>query len=125
MFNGISDNQLIGINGFAGGASGAEIDKCDYSLGSPLNTIIVATSIGHPDLYAILPEEADFPMLKTIGTQTDEIRSDITYYESGGGGAVFSVGSINWLCSLGWNNFDNEVARLTSNVLEEFVRRCQ
>ena len=122
MFEGMSEDGLLGVNGFAGGASGDEIDKCDYTLGSPLNTIVVATSVGHPDDFGIFPEDVEFPMLKTVGTQTNEIRSDITYYVSGGGGAVFSVGSINWFCSLGWNDFDNDVAKLTGNVLKQFVQ---
>lgn len=123
MFTGIAEKSLIGVEGFAGGASGDEIDRCDYTLGSPLNTIVVATSTGHPDEFGIFPEDAEFPMLKTTGTQTNEIRSDITYYETNGGGAVFSVGSINWFCSLGWNRFENEVAKLTGNVLREFSSR--
>jgi hypothetical protein len=123
VFEGIPDDVLLGVHGFGGGASGDEIDKCNYELGSPSNTIVVATSTGHTDEFGIFPEDVEFPMLKTLGTQTNEIRSDITYYESGGGGAVFSVGSINWFCSLGWNNFENEIARLTANVLREFVRR--
>lgn len=123
IFKGISPNELIGVDGFGGGASGDEIDKCDYTLGSPRNTIIVATSIGHSENFLLFPEDAGFPMLKTTGTQTNEIRSDMTYYESGSGGGVFSVGSINWLCSLGWNDFENNVAQLTDNVLREFVRR--
>ncbi|KAJ4249068.1 hypothetical protein NW762_012400 [Fusarium torreyae] len=122
MFKDIQD-ELIGTKGFGGGASGDELDKCNFILGSPSNTIVVATTTGHPDEFCLFPEDADFPMTKTVGTQTNEIRSDMTYYESGGGGAVFSVGSINWLCSLGWNHFQNNVAKLTENVLREFVRR--
>ncbi|KAM0554870.1 hypothetical protein ACHAPJ_006605 [Fusarium lateritium] len=122
MFKDIQD-ELIGTEGFGGGASGDELDKCNFILGSPSNTIVVATTQGHPDEFGLFPEDADFPMTKTVGTQTNEIRSDMTYYESGGGGAVFSIGSINWLCSLGWNHFQNNVAKLTENVLREFVRR--
>ncbi|KAL7756837.1 hypothetical protein ACKLNR_013830 [Fusarium oxysporum f. sp. zingiberi] len=123
MFKGIAEDKLLGTEGFGGGASGDEIDKCNFGLGSPPNTIVVATTVGHPDEFGLFPEDADFPMTKTVGTQTNEIRSDMTYYEAGGGGAVFSVGSINWLCSLGWDHFQNNVAKLTDNVLREFVRR--
>ncbi|KAK5790080.1 hypothetical protein VI817_007367 [Penicillium citrinum] len=123
VFKGIPPDELIGVDGFGGGASGDEIDKCDFALGSPRSTITLATSVGHPDDFFIFPEDAEFPMLKTTGTQTNEIRSDMTYNESGSGGAVFSVGSINWLCSLGWKNFENNVAQLTDNVIREFVRR--
>jgi N,N-dimethylformamidase len=35
--------------------------------------------------------------------------------------AVFSVGSINWSGSLPHNGFDNNVARVTGNVLRRFA----
>lgn len=123
MFKGITQEELIGVEGFGGGASGDEIDKHDLNLGSPSNTIVVATSTGHPDEFGIFPEDVEFPITETKGTETNEIRSDITYYETAAGGAVFSVGSINWFCSLGWNDYKNNVAQLTDNVLREFVRR--
>jgi N,N-dimethylformamidase len=31
------------------------------------------------------------------------------------------VGSINWLGSLGWNGYANNVARVTENVLRRFM----
>jgi N,N-dimethylformamidase len=38
-----------------------------------------------------------------------------------GGGAVFSTGSIAWCGSLSHNNYDNNVSRITANVLERFM----
>lgn len=38
----------------------------------------------------------------------------------GGGGGFFSVGSIAWTGSLSHNDYDNNVARLTTNVLRRF-----
>ncbi|KAM0457595.1 hypothetical protein ACHAO4_003396 [Trichoderma viride] len=123
MFDGIGEDELLGEFGFGGGASGDEMDKCDYKIGSPHNTVVVATSTGHPDRFGMFPEDISFPFQNVLGTQTREVRSDVTYYETNGGGAVFSVGSINWLCSLGWNHFQNNIAQLTGNVLKEFVHR--
>ncbi|RFU80548.1 large subunit of -dimethylformamidase [Trichoderma arundinaceum] len=123
IFDGIGEDELLGENGFGGGASGDEMDKCDYTIGSPHNTVVVATSIGHPDRFGMFPEDMSFPFQNVLGTQTKEVRSDVTYYETSGSGAVFSVGSINWLCSLGWDHFQNNIARLTENVLRELVGR--
>lgn len=123
IFEGIKEEELLGEQGFGGGASGDEIDKFDLANGSPRNAVVLATSVGHSDEFGIFPEDAGFPILHTLGTQTNEIRSDIVYYETVGGGAVFSVGSINWYCSLGWDGYDNNIARLTMNVLEGFLRR--
>ena len=41
----------------------------------------------------------------------------MVYFETSGGGSVFSVGSITFCGSLPWNNFDNNVSRLLFNVL--------
>jgi hypothetical protein len=43
------------------------------------------------------------------------------YFETPNGGAVFSVGSISWCGSLPYNNFDNNVSRVTENVLKRFT----
>ncbi|EXJ83492.1 hypothetical protein A1O1_07115 [Capronia coronata CBS 617.96] len=124
MFEGIPDGGLIGEYGLGGGASGDEIDSFDLACGSPTNAVVVASSTGHPDEFGIAPECVGFPIINTLGTQTNEIRSDIVYYETQAGGAVFSVGSINWFCSLGWDDYQNNVAKLTGNVIKEFLRRA-
>jgi N,N-dimethylformamidase len=44
----------------------------------------------------------------------------MTYIEKPSGGAVFSVGSITYCGSLPHNKFDNDVSRLTFNVINRF-----
>ncbi|EXF77328.1 hypothetical protein CFIO01_12983 [Colletotrichum fioriniae PJ7] len=117
------DGFVIGTRGFGGGASGDEIDRLDVRLGTPVNTVLLATSTGHDDSFGVFNEEMMFPMVDTVGTKCDKVRSDMIMYEACGGGSVFSVGSINWYCSLGWDKYQNNVARLTWNVLREFMRR--
>ena len=41
--------------------------------------------------------------------------------ECPGGGAVFSTGAIAYAGSLAYNGYDNDLARLTTNVLRRFV----
>lgn len=120
MFEGV-DGELIGEYGFGGGASGDEIDRFDVENGSPEGALTLATSTGHSDEFGIAVEDLSFPALNTLGTQTDLIRSDIVYYVGAGGGSVFSVGSINWYCSLAWDAYGNNVARLTGNVIRGFL----
>ena len=55
------------------------------------------------------------------GSQTDMVRADMVWFDLPGGGEVFSVGSVNWAASIGWNDGDNNVARLTTNVLNRFL----
>ena len=43
------------------------------------------------------------------------------YFETPNQGAVFSTGSINWCGSLSPNNYDSNVARITGNVLRQFL----
>lgn len=121
MFKGIADGELIGEYGLGGGASGDETDSFDISCGSPANGVVVATSTGHPDGFGIAPECVGFPIVGTLGTQTSEIRSDMIYYRTNAGGGIFSVGSINWFCSLGWDDYDNTVAIVTGNVISHLL----
>jgi hypothetical protein len=123
IFMGIGADDLIGEHGFEGGASGDEIDRLDYELGSPSNTIVLATSLQHDDSFGLFNEDQMFPMVNTLGSSCGLVRSDLVYYETAGGGAVFAVGSINWFSSLAWDGYENSVARITGNVLKEFLRR--
>ncbi|KAJ4420838.1 hypothetical protein N0V82_004133 [Gnomoniopsis sp. IMI 355080] len=120
MFKGV-DGDLIGTQGFGGGASGDEIDRYDVDNGSPEGASILATSTGHSDDFGIAVEDLAYPALNTLGTQTNRIRSDVVYYVGSGGGAVFSVGSINWYCSLAWDDYNNNVARFTRNIITGFL----
>ena len=126
MFEGIEpEEELLGVHGLGGGASGDEIDSFDEACGSPRGAVVLATTRGHPDAFGIMPECVTFPIGGVLGTQTREIRSDLIYYDTHAGGAVFSVGSINWFCSLAWDAYQNNIARLTANVLRGFARRAE
>jgi N,N-dimethylformamidase len=45
----------------------------------------------------------------------------MVYFETPNDGAVFSVGSICWCGSLSHNQYDNNVSRITENVLRKFL----
>lgn len=62
-------------------------------------------------------------MIGTLGSTSTLVRSDMVYYETNGGGSVFSVGSINWNNSLAWDGYNNDIATVTENVLREFLAR--
>ena len=121
--------STIGDYGLAqGAASGDEIDRLDHTLGTPRNAIMIATTKlagGHSDAYMLFNEETLYPMVNTTGTTSDKIRSDVILFETPSGGAVFSVGSINWVGAMAWKAFDNDVARMTANTLHEFIRRSR
>jgi N,N-dimethylformamidase len=123
IFAGIGDDEIIGDFGLVlNGAAGDEIDRYDLSLGTPAETLRLATSEGqHSDAFQLVVEDTTESGPRYGGTTCPLVRSDIVYLESGNGGAVFSVGSINWIASLPHNAFANNVSRITENVLRRFA----
>jgi N,N-dimethylformamidase len=126
IFDGIGDEEIIGDFGFAlGGAAGDEIDRYDRRLGSPAHALVLATSAGrHSDYYQVTAEDVPIMVPGQGGTESPLVRADMVFFETGQGGAVFSVGSINWLASLAADGFANNVSRITQNVLQRFLDRA-
>jgi N,N-dimethylformamidase len=113
------DGDLIGTSGLGGGAAGQEIDRYDVSLGSPRHAVVLAsaTEFG-PDM---LRTKEEFGGSIAFPTPDPLVRADMVFFETPGGGAVFSVGSISWFGALARNGYDNDVARITTNVLTRFA----
>lgn len=123
IFDGIGPEEVIGDFGRrGGGAAGIEIDRWDPDLGSPPNSVVLATSenVGIDGILSC--EEYPIATRGTDGSQHGFVRADLVYFETPGGGAVFSAGSITWITSLAHDGFDNNVARITGNVLQRFLR---
>jgi len=125
IFDGIAPEEVIGDFGLVmGGAAGDEIDRADPAYGTPPEAIVVATSQGrHSDYYQLTIEDAPMMLSGMGGRDNEKVRSDLVFLPGGNGGAVFSVGSINWTGSLLSNSGDNNVSRLTGNVLRRFMQR--
>lgn len=122
VFDGV-DDEIIGDFGLiGGGAAGLELDAINVELGSPPNTLRLATSEGHSQQVQIVNEEYGIPPMNMGGDQNDKVRADLAYFETPSGGAVFSTGSIAWCGSLLWNGGDNNVSRITKNVLKRFMQ---
>ena len=122
IFDGVKD-ELFGGYGFSGGgAAGFELDRLDHHLGSPHNAVVLASSEGHDRKEFVVVHEERLGFNTTIPGQTLEelIRADMIYMEKPKGGAVFSVGSITYCGSLPHNKYDNDVSRLTFNVVNRF-----
>ena len=122
IFEGVKDEVFGGFGFSGGGAAGFELDRLDHRLGSPLNAVVLASSEGHERKNFVVVHEERLGLATTIPGQTLEelIRADMTYIEKPQGGAVFSVGSITYCGSLPHNAFDNDVSRLTFNVVNRF-----
>ncbi len=125
IFEGIGDDELIGDFSalvLSHGAGGFEIDRVDHALGTPHHALLLATASGYSDFYQLAIEDQFASSPNTGGTANELIRSDMVYFEGPNSGAVFSVGSISWCASLSYNNGDNNVSRVTQNVLSKFSR---
>lgn len=124
VFDGIGDDELIGDFGImGGGAAGAEIDCYDPSLGTAPGALLLATSGPLSDGYLIAAEEVYETLPGLGGTEHPGVRADIVLCPVHGGGAYFSVGSIAFTGSLSHHSYDNNVARMTGNVLRRFLQK--
>jgi N,N-dimethylformamidase len=125
VFAGIAPNEQIGnfFNFYYpnGGAAGDELDRVDYTLGSPANTLVLAKATGFSEGYQYVVEELNQSDSLESGTVNPLVEADMAYTKFLGGGAVFTVGSIAWDSSLLFNNSDNDVSRITGNVLTQFA----
>ena len=122
VFEGIGADELIGDFGYHGeGAAGNELDYADRRLGTPPHALVLARSENHTDLYLVVNEEVLVNHSGLGGTENEKVHADMVFYETPNGGAVFSVGSICYPASLPWNGYDNNIARLTTNVLRRFA----
>ena len=117
IFHGIEGDR-IGAHGLGGGAAGQEIDRYDVALGSPEHAVIVASATDHDQEMLRTKEELHYTVKDASAMST--VRADMVFYEVEGGGAVFSTGSISWFGGLATNDFDNDVALVTANVLARF-----
>ena len=137
IFEGVGDDELIGD--FPNlqvrhGAAGYEFDRVEAELGSPPGTLVLASSVGFDSRLAdpMVDERLWFTSGRD-GARPDDpqqpgrphrfVRADIAYLEYPNGGAVFSAGAICWRGALSWNGYDNNVSRITENVLRAFASR--
>ena len=115
---GVGDDPIGNFGSIGGGAAGEEIDRWDTREGTPLHTLVLARASNFGE--DMLRTKEDF--LSTMPPFDDpNVRADMVFFECPMGGAVFSTGSITWVSSLAHNNYNNNVAQITGNVLRRFL----
>ncbi len=120
IFEGVSE-QIIGDFGLVGGgAAGIELDCINGDLGSPPNMLRLASSEGHSSMMTLTNEEIG-ALTNPGGDQNPRVRADLAFGETPSGGALFATGSIAWCGSLSHNRYENNVSRITGNVLRRFL----
>lgn len=107
------------VNG--SGAAGVEIDRADHALGTSLDAVILASATGFSRAYGLDPIEIALPDGCYDGPTSDRVRADLVLEPKPQQGAVFSTSSIAWCGSLLVNGGDNDVSRVTRNVIQAFL----
>jgi len=115
-FRDLQEGDVIGAYGaYGGGAAGLEIDAVIDDAVPPEDRIVLLSSFDHSMAYHASVKETD------TDTAPPPCRSDVVLIRRPEGGAVFSVGSIAWPLALPWKGYDNDISRMTGNVLDRFL----
>ncbi len=123
IFEGVKEATLGGFGDHFGAAAGCEIDRADPDLGTPAHALVLATATGFSDAYQhVIEEVIDGTSPNEGGTKSPLVRADLVYMEYPNGGAVFSVGSITWAACLSHNCYENNISRITENVVKAFAQ---
>ena len=106
------------------GAAGFELDRADHVLGTPIGTLVLASTrnTDFSDSYQHVVEEIMMSNSRQGATVNELVRSDMVIVPYPQGGAVFSVGSISWCGGLPVDGYRSDVSVVTRNVLDAFLR---
>jgi N,N-dimethylformamidase len=121
IFEGVAEDRIGDFGSIGGGAAGWELDRADAALGTPPHALIVATADDFPASYHWVNEELNHTHSAVNGDTCPMIKADMVFFETPHGGGVFSVSSISWAGSLAHNRYDNNVSRITENVVRRFL----
>lgn len=122
IFEGIGPDEPIGAEGTVmGAAAGNEVDRADSALGTPRHALVVARATGFDDAYQHVVEEVRSANSRQGGSVEERVRADMVFYETPGGGAVFSASSITFGGSLAVAGGRNAASRLLGNVVRRFL----
>jgi N,N-dimethylformamidase len=126
ILDGIDPGQPLGGGGSVlGGPAGFEIDRVDTALGTPPHAVTVASASGFSHAYQGAVEDVTTADSRQGGPDSELVRSDVVFFETGAGGAVFSVGSIAWCGALRDGETETPVGRMTWNVLRRFLEEAR
>jgi N,N-dimethylformamidase len=122
IFEGLRHDEVIGDFGvMMSSAVGDEIDRHDHELGSPPGAVVLARARQRSQHYYPAIEDVTALRSGLDGVTNPDVRADMVYFDTRKGGAVFAVGSIHWNGSLPIDHYDNNVSRITRNVVEKFL----
>jgi len=125
IFDGTTEGEVFGeygIDRVKGGVVGFEIDKFNPGSGAPRHILHLATN------EPLLPKIEDvkvgtLPLTIAYHPSPGDMwaGADVVFFETPNGGAMFSTGTICWFSSALENDYDNDVAQITRNVIARFL----
>jgi N,N-dimethylformamidase len=108
VFEGI-ESETIGAHGPHGGVVFQEWDNA-YGSTATIAPLVLARSSSHS------------VATRWFGAVKRRNHADMTFTSNEAGGAIFSASSMGWALALQSNGGENDVARITSNVIRRFLR---
>jgi N,N-dimethylformamidase len=123
LFSGLDGNEVGGRGLVLDGAAGDELDSADFTQGTPSHARVLLTS-RHGDKYLPTLEATQSIAPHSGGQDNPAVRADVVLMETARGGRVFSTGSICWAGAMAVDDYDNDIATLTSRVLADFLKEA-
>ncbi len=124
LLDGLPPGALIGdfeTIGLGRGAAGDEVDRTDPDLGTPVQTVVLATATGFSTDYQVtIDDRRDVNEASTLPDHP-MLRADMVCFQTPAGGFVFSASSMQWFSALSHNGHDNTVATVTRNVIARML----
>ncbi len=109
VFAGVESEELGAYGLIGGGVVGQEWDNSESGGDLPEGHVVLASSRDH----SMIP-----PL---FGASREPYHADMVLVLRSGGGACFSVGTMAWCAALPHAGYENDVAKVTRNVLERFL----
>ncbi|WP_127753120.1 N,N-dimethylformamidase beta subunit family domain-containing protein [Devosia sp. 1566] len=118
LFDGVIGENFGDTGMVLGGAAGYEVDNTNWLLGTPDGIVVLATASGFSEDYVDDPGR-----WYEGGSPEREARrlAEMTYLPHPSGGAVFSASSVCFLGALPGPDDQNDVGRITTNLLLHFA----
>ena len=113
LFEGIGDAPIGDSGRVLGGAAGYEIDARRADLGTPQESVVLATAEDFDAGYVPDDESA----------ACDAIRAEMVLTQRAGRGLVFAASSVAWCGALPQRGTMNAVGRITLNLLHGLLHR--
>jgi N,N-dimethylformamidase len=126
IFAGTKEGDVFGkygVDHHKPGAAGAEIDRYNPGNGVPRHALQLATSepLNKTIENVILIDSLPLVIAYDPPSGDTWAQADLVFFETANGGAVFSTGSIAWMSATLENDYNNDVATITRNVINRFL----